>query len=237
MDGSVEGDRNVLDAAGGTEPTDEGDVAKSAPYDAQLVLPPSTRPPVRPATVLLSMDDFLCPICRDLVFKPVVNACGHVFCFWCVHRAMTPYSESRCPMCRRAFAHFPGVCWLLHRFLSSAFPADYRARARDVAEEERAMGTFSPSAPPALSAPSAPSLPEAEAEPTSRAGARMRDPAQEKTVEGRVGKERGDGRAGEGRGKPLSAKEGTFLAYWQQQFSCGVCGLLLLHPVVLNCGH
>ncbi|CAI5480308.1 unnamed protein product [Closterium sp. Yama58-4] len=285
----------------------------------------------------LSMDDFLCPICRDLVFKPVVNgayppaaaisallsltarvelssgetrfgprralpeasaeiypspfeiglripssptlnpppppplpfpACGHVFCF----------CESRCPMCRRAFAHFPSVCWLLHRFLSSAFPAELRARARDVADEERAMGTFSPSAPPAFPAPSAapappapsappvssaPSLPQAVAEPLSRAGARKGDTAQEARGEGRAGEETGEGRAGEemgegrageergegrmeeetgkervgeGRGERLSA-EGAFLAFWQQQFSCGVCRLLLLHPVVLNCGH
>lgn len=28
--------------------------------------------------------DWSCPICCDLAFRPAVNACGHVFCFWYV---------------------------------------------------------------------------------------------------------------------------------------------------------
>lgn len=31
----------------------------------------------------LPKEDLLCPICQDLLVKPIVNACGHAFCFWC----------------------------------------------------------------------------------------------------------------------------------------------------------
>eukprot|EP00897_Mesotaenium_endlicherianum_P003025 jgi/Mesen1/2750/ME000169S01909 len=91
-----------------------------------------------------SVDDFCCPICQDLVFKPVVNVCGHVFCFWCVHRAMSPYAESQCPVCRRQFEHFPRICALLHAFLARAFPRDYAARAAEVHEEEAQRNAFAP---------------------------------------------------------------------------------------------
>lgn len=31
-----------------------------------------------------AMDDWKCPICLELLYKPCVNTCGHVFCFWYV---------------------------------------------------------------------------------------------------------------------------------------------------------
>lgn len=36
---------------------------------------------------MLDPEDWRCPTCLDLVYKPAVNsACGHVFCFWCLHK-------------------------------------------------------------------------------------------------------------------------------------------------------
>ena len=49
----------------------------------------------------LSVEDFSCPICCELLYKPCVNACGHTFCFWCLHKAMDPLADSRCPLCHR----------------------------------------------------------------------------------------------------------------------------------------
>jgi len=32
-------------------------------------------------------DDWKCPLCLDLSYKPTVNSlCGHTFCFWCIHK-------------------------------------------------------------------------------------------------------------------------------------------------------
>ena len=54
--------------------------------------PTSPEPPAEPLE--LTKEDLTCPICQDLLVKPVVNACGHSFCFWCTHRAMDPLSPS-----------------------------------------------------------------------------------------------------------------------------------------------
>lgn len=87
---------------------------------------------------------FLCVICLELVYKPVVQPCGHVFCFWCVHRAMNSHRESYCSLCRSPYNHFPRVCELLHFLLLKAFPKDYRLRSEQIQEEERKMNVFSP---------------------------------------------------------------------------------------------
>lgn len=87
---------------------------------------------------------FLCVICLELVYKPVVQPCGHVFCFWCVHRAMNSHRESYCSLCRGPYNHFPRVCELLHFLLLKAFPKDYRLRSEQIQEDERKMNIFSP---------------------------------------------------------------------------------------------
>lgn len=87
---------------------------------------------------------FLCVICLELVYKPVVQPCGHVFCFWCVHRAMNSHRESYCSLCRSPYNHFPRVCELLHFLLLKACPKDYILRSEQIQEEEREMNIFSP---------------------------------------------------------------------------------------------
>ncbi|GLJ29919.1 hypothetical protein SUGI_0591470 [Cryptomeria japonica] len=94
------------------------------------------------------MDDggepFQCQICLEIAYKPVVQACGHIFCFWCLHRAMDSLDTSHCPLCRSPYQHLPRVCELLHYLLLKALPKEYKERAEEVLEQEREMGTFSP---------------------------------------------------------------------------------------------
>lgn len=55
-------------------------------------------------------------------------ACGHVSCFWCVHRSMNSRSASNCPICRHPYGHFPAVCLLLHSLLLKMYPVAYKKR-------------------------------------------------------------------------------------------------------------
>uniref|UniRef100_A0A061S4F2 Prt1 protein n=1 Tax=Tetraselmis sp. GSL018 TaxID=582737 RepID=A0A061S4F2_9CHLO len=73
-----------------------------------------------------------CPICLELAYKPCVNSCGHIFCFWCLHHAMNTYEASTCPSCRSSFSYFPWICEALHKYFSDAFPEEYKAREEAV---------------------------------------------------------------------------------------------------------
>ncbi|KAL2612901.1 hypothetical protein R1flu_024593 [Riccia fluitans] len=89
-------------------------------------------------------DLFNCQVCLELVHKPVVNACGHMFCFLCVHFAMNHEGESNCPLCRSPYMHLPRICEQLHFFLLRAFPDAYRSRCKEAYAQELRANLFSP---------------------------------------------------------------------------------------------
>ncbi|KAH7332037.1 hypothetical protein KP509_20G064900 [Ceratopteris richardii] len=74
----------------------------------------------------LTIDDFNCPSCNDLLYRPVVLNCGEVFCKSCLKRTTKAFY---CPSCKSSN---PGssvhVCLELHQYLESAFPVDYNRR-------------------------------------------------------------------------------------------------------------
>ena len=92
----------------------------------------------------VSMDDWECPVCCELLYKPVVPPCGHPFCFWCAHRSMSYTSVSKCPLCRSEYTHLPRVSELLHAFLMRAFPDAYREREEETCafEQEENMESY-----------------------------------------------------------------------------------------------
>jgi hypothetical protein len=77
-------------------------------------------------------EEFSCAICKEMLHKPCVSACGHTFCFWCLHHAMDPLAPSHCPLCRAAFVHFASPCVPLHAYVGRRFPEASDAREREV---------------------------------------------------------------------------------------------------------
>ncbi|KAL4379563.1 hypothetical protein GQ457_02G004390 [Hibiscus cannabinus] len=73
-------------------------------------------------------DHFICCVCLDLLYKPIVLHCGHIACFWCVHNSMNSQNESHCPVCRNPYSHFPGICETLHFLLLKLYPIAYKKR-------------------------------------------------------------------------------------------------------------
>lgn len=49
------------------------------------------------------MADFSCPICFDLLYKPVTVLCGHTMCKYCLDRTLL--DEMRCPVCSAPCPH------------------------------------------------------------------------------------------------------------------------------------
>ena len=95
-----------------------------------------------------SIDDWRCPVCLEMLCKPVVGACGHVFCFWCEHKSMDVFDKSSCPTCRMPFSNLPAVCEALHFHLGRTYPKEYARRLRECHEEEKKTGNFSPNPTP-----------------------------------------------------------------------------------------
>lgn len=46
------------------------------------------------------IDDFLCPICLSIAFKPIRLRCGHIFCIRCLIQLQRARTD-KCPMCRQ----------------------------------------------------------------------------------------------------------------------------------------
>jgi len=84
----------------------------------------------------LTKEELLCPICHDLLVKPVVNACGHSACFWCTHRAMDPLSRSSCPLCRADLEYFAAPCAPLYQYVATRFFDEVRELEAEAAQQE-----------------------------------------------------------------------------------------------------
>lgn len=50
-------------------------------------------------TVIPQLNDYLCPVCFNISFKPIRLRCGHVFCIRCMI-VMQRAKEDHCPLCR-----------------------------------------------------------------------------------------------------------------------------------------
>ncbi|XVF81167.1 hypothetical protein PTKIN_Ptkin15bG0135000 [Pterospermum kingtungense] len=90
------------------------------------------------------LDHFVCCVCLDLLYKPIILNCGHISCFWCVHKSMSSRYESRCPICRNPYSHFPAICQMLHFLLLKLYPITYKKREHQILEEEMRLDCFSP---------------------------------------------------------------------------------------------
>ncbi|KAL9292624.1 E3 ubiquitin-protein ligase PRT1 [Arabidopsis thaliana] len=89
-------------------------------------------------------DQFLCCVCLELLYKPIVLSCGHLSCFWCVHKSMNGFRESHCPICRDPYVHFPSVCQKLYFLLKKMYPLAHKKREEQVLKEEQERECFSP---------------------------------------------------------------------------------------------
>ncbi|KAL7124233.1 hypothetical protein ABFS83_14G034800 [Erythranthe nasuta] len=159
-------------------------------------------------------DDFQCCVCLEIMYKPVVLACGHVSCFGCVFHAMDDYQESHCPVCRHPYNHFPGVCELLHLLLLKSYPLAYKRRQRQVAEEEEKYGYISPQFDSDL------------------VNSQVSEVLDDQDTCG------GDHSLVQDSSKrPSPCEDKPSAINKEANLQCAVCKQLICRPVVLNCGH
>lgn len=49
--------------------------------------------------IIPQLNDYLCPVCFNLAFKPIRLRCGHIFCIRCLV-VMQRARDELCPLCR-----------------------------------------------------------------------------------------------------------------------------------------
>jgi len=85
-------------------------------------------------SVVPQIDDYLCPICFTLAYRPVRLRCGHIFCIRCVV-VLQRQRRDQCALCRKAVVMEAdssnldtSLINLLHRY----FPDEVKAKQKEI---------------------------------------------------------------------------------------------------------
>ncbi|XP_056091099.1 tripartite motif-containing protein 16-like [Rhinichthys klamathensis goyatoka] len=93
------------------------------------------------AEARFSQDEFLCPVCLDLLKDPVAIPCGHSYCKICITDCWDQENQKRvysCPQCRQTFRPRPALAKntmlaeVVEKLKKRKLPADCYAGAGDV---------------------------------------------------------------------------------------------------------
>jgi len=85
------------------------------------------------------LDDYLCPVCMSIAWRPVRLRCHHVFCIRCLI-VMQRDLKNMCPLCRAKVvmdADSDNLDDSMAKFLKKYFPEEVKRKQRD---NERARG-------------------------------------------------------------------------------------------------
>ncbi|KAK5454228.1 hypothetical protein LTS15_006228 [Exophiala xenobiotica] len=83
--------------------------------------------------VIPQLNDYLCPVCFSISYKPVRLSCGHVFCIRCM-LVMQRALQERCPLCREAVvleATSDNLDRELIKFMKTNFKAAVKAKQKE----------------------------------------------------------------------------------------------------------
>ncbi|XP_051747638.1 tripartite motif-containing protein 16-like isoform X2 [Ctenopharyngodon idella] len=89
----------------------------------------------------ISQDEFMCPVCLDLLKDPVTTSCGHSYCKICITGCWDQEDQMRvysCPQCRQTFSPRPALAkntilaGMVEKLKKIKLPADCYAGAGDV---------------------------------------------------------------------------------------------------------
>ncbi|XP_048055152.1 E3 ubiquitin/ISG15 ligase TRIM25-like [Megalobrama amblycephala] len=93
------------------------------------------------AEARFSEDEFMCPVCLDLLKDPVTTSCGHCYCKICITDFWDQEDQKRvysCPQCRQTFSPRPALAKntmlaeVVEKLKNTNISADCYAGAGDV---------------------------------------------------------------------------------------------------------
>ncbi|KAK1437366.1 hypothetical protein QVD17_03157 [Tagetes erecta] len=83
----------------------------------------------------ISVSDVMCSACMQLLFRPVVLNCGHVYCEGCITIPTEGMLKCRVCECRHPSGH-PKVCRELDQFLEEQFSLEYSVRRSSIQQNQ-----------------------------------------------------------------------------------------------------
>ncbi|XP_062956075.1 bifunctional apoptosis regulator isoform X3 [Cynocephalus volans] len=80
----------------------------------------------------ISVNEFSCHCCYDILVNPTTLNCGHSFCRHCLALWWVSSKKTECPECREKWEGFPKVNILLRDAIEKLFPDAIRMRFEDI---------------------------------------------------------------------------------------------------------
>lgn len=96
-------------------------------------------------SVVPQINDYLCPVCFSIAYRPVRLDCQHVFCIRCIIKIQRR-KETHCPLCRADVvmsASADNLDIRLERYLEKYFPKEVKEKQRSN-ETERGIEDYGP---------------------------------------------------------------------------------------------
>lgn len=85
-------------------------------------------------SIIPQLDDYSCPICMEIAFKPIRLSCGHLFCVRCLVK-LKKGDKTSCPMCRCEnailYADSSNLDLESMELMKKYFPREVKAKIRD----------------------------------------------------------------------------------------------------------
>ncbi|KAF9424665.1 hypothetical protein BGZ94_007991 [Podila epigama] len=92
-------------------------------------------------SIIPQPDDFACPICMSVAWKPIRLNCGHVFCVRCLVKAQRK-KMTNCPVCRQSNsvldADASNLDVSMMNFMKLYFPKEIKEKRKDSSREQAA---------------------------------------------------------------------------------------------------
>ncbi|KAL8253060.1 hypothetical protein R6Q59_036753 [Mikania micrantha] len=92
----------------------------------------------------ISVSDVLCSACKQLLFRPAVLNCGHVYCEGCITIPSEGKLKCQVCACRHPSGH-PKVCSQFDQFLEEQFPTEYASRRSIIQQNQEQIQNTSSS--------------------------------------------------------------------------------------------